>query len=366
MAQIGEFSFIIAGLGLSLGATRDLVYAVAVSVSALTTLLTPWLIRAAGPTADWIDGKLPRSLQTFVALYGSWIERLRQPGSSHTTEAGAIRRMAWLASIDGVAITAIVIGASLSVKRVAPWLQQSLHLSRDVARIAVLLVAAALVLPFLVGIMRVARRLGVTLAAIAFPQGDSAGVDLAAAPRRALEVTMQVAGVLVVGAPILAVTQPFLRGIETATPLIVLAALLGIAFWRSATNLQGHVRAGVQVIVEALGKRLPDENAIAPGTPEAPPDFDRLLPGLGAPLPVRLDEGSPAVGRTLSDLNLRAMTGATVLAIVRQGQGLVPTPDDALEVGDVLALAGTHDALESARQILGADAAVADGKSAEP
>jgi len=259
-----------------------------------------------------------------------------------------------------------VIGASLSVKRVAPWLQQSLHLSRDLARIAVLLAAAALVLPFLVGVMRVARRLGVTLAAIAFPQGDSAGVDLAAAPRRALEVTMQVAGVLVVGAPILAVTQPFLRGIETATPLIVLAALLGIAFWRSATNLQGHVRAGVQVIVEALGKRLPDENAIAPGTPEAPPDFDRLLPGLGAPLPVRLDEGSPAVGRTLSDLNLRAMTGATVLAIVRQGQGLVPTPDDALEVGDVLALAGTHDALESARQILGADAAVADGKSAEP
>jgi len=366
LAQIGEFSFIIAGVGSALGATRDFLYPVAVTVSAVTTLLTPWLIRAAGPMAGVVDRRLPQPLQTFVALYGSWIERLRQPGSSHTTEAGAIRRMAWLASIDGVAITAIVIGASLSVKRVAPWLQQSLHLSRDLARIAVLLAAAALVLPFLVGIMRVARRLGVTLAAIAFPQGDSAGVDLAAAPRRALEVTMQVAGVLVVGAPILAVTQPFLRGIETATPLIVLAALLGIAFWRSATNLQGHVRAGVQVIVEALGKRLPDENAIAPGTPEAPPDFDRLLPGLGAPLPVRLDEGSPAVGRTLSDLNLRAMTGATVLAIVRQGQGLVPTPDDALEVGDVLALAGTHDALESARQILGADAAVADGKSAEP
>jgi len=366
LAQIGEFSFIIAGVGSALGATRDFLYPVAVTVSAVTTLLTPWLIRAAGPMAGVVDRRLPQPLQTFVALYGSWIERLRQPGSSHTTEAGAIRRMAWLASIDGVAITAIVIGASLSVKRVAPWLQQSLHLSRDLARIAVLLAAAALVLPFLVGIMRVARRLGVTLAAIAFPQGDSAGVDLAAAPRRALEVTMQVAGVLVVGAPILAVTQPFLRVIETATPLIVLAALLGIAFWRSATNLQGHVRAGVQVIVEALGKRLPDENAIAPGTPEAPPDFDRLLPGLGAPLPVRLDEGSPAVGRTLSDLNLRAMTGATVLAIVRQGQGLVPTPDDALEVGDVLALAGTHDALESARQILGADAAVADGKSAEP
>ena len=109
--------------------------------------------------------------------------------------------------------------------------------------------------------MRVARRLGVTLAAIAFPPGASAGVDLAAAPRRALEVTLQLAGVLVVGAPILAVTQPFLRGIETAAPMALLVLLLGIAFWRSATNLQGHVRAGVQVIVESLGKQLQDENA---------------------------------------------------------------------------------------------------------
>ncbi len=167
-------------------------------------------------------------------------------------------------------------------------------------------------------------------------------------------------------APILAVTQPFLRGIEIAVPLLALAALLGIAFWRSATNLQGHVRAGVQVIVEALGKRLQDETATAPGTPEAPPDFDRLLPGLGAPLPVRLEKNSPAVGRTLTELNLRAITGATVLAIVRQGQGLVPTPDDALEVGDVLALAGTHDALDSARQILGVEAAAPDGADAIP
>jgi CPA2 family monovalent cation:H+ antiporter-2 len=365
LAQIGEFSFIIAGVGATLGATREFLYPVAVTVSAVTTLLTPWLIRAAAPVAGFVDRRLPQPLQTFVALYGSWIERLRQPGGGRTTEAGAIRRMAWLASIDGVAIAAIVIGASLSVKRVAPWLQQSLHLDRDVARIAVLLLAAALVLPFLVGIMRVARRLGVTLAAIAFPPGDSGGVDLAAAPRRALEVTMQVAGVLVIGAPILAVTQPFLRGVATAAPLIVLAALLGIAFWRSATNLQGHVRAGVQVIVEALGKRLPDENATATGSPTAPPDFDRLLPGLGAPLPVRLEEGSPAVGRTLTELNLRAITGATVLAIVRQGQGLVPAPHDMLEVGDVLALAGTHEALDSARQILGGETAASDGRSAE-
>src|SRR5438309_2238429 len=79
MAQIGEFSFIIAGLGLSLGATRDFLYPVAVAVSAVTTLTTPFLIRWSGPAAAWVDAKLPRALQTFVALEGAWIEELRPP-----------------------------------------------------------------------------------------------------------------------------------------------------------------------------------------------------------------------------------------------------------------------------------------------
>src|SRR4029077_19906482 len=78
LAQIGEFSFIIAGLGLSLRATGDFMYPVAVAVSAITTLTTPWLIRAADPVARFVDRKLPHSLQTFVALYASWMERLRR------------------------------------------------------------------------------------------------------------------------------------------------------------------------------------------------------------------------------------------------------------------------------------------------
>src|SRR5687767_9643883 len=66
LAQIGEFSFIIAAVGLSSGATRPFLYPIAVAVSAITTLTTPWLIRAAGPTAQWVDRKLPAPMQTFV------------------------------------------------------------------------------------------------------------------------------------------------------------------------------------------------------------------------------------------------------------------------------------------------------------
>jgi len=55
LAQIGELSFVIAGLGLSVGATRSFLYPVAVAVSLITTLTTPWLIRASGPVGGWVD-----------------------------------------------------------------------------------------------------------------------------------------------------------------------------------------------------------------------------------------------------------------------------------------------------------------------
>ena len=92
LAQIGEFSFIIAGLGLD--ARRDrapFVYPVAVAVSAITTLTTPWLIRAAEPTADLVDRKLPHPLQTFTTLYGAWLERVREDPPRATPTRRAAR-----------------------------------------------------------------------------------------------------------------------------------------------------------------------------------------------------------------------------------------------------------------------------------
>jgi CPA2 family monovalent cation:H+ antiporter-2 len=274
-----------------------------------------------------------------------------------------VRRLARLLLVDAAILAAIVIGAAISIDRLAAIVQGRVDLGRAVARAVVLVAAAALSLPFLIGIVRVSRRLGVTVAAIAFPDGGGAPndegaradgrVDLAAAPRRALVVTLQLASVLLVGAPILAITQPFLQGLEGAAALTLLLAALGMAFWRGATNLDGHVRAGTQAIVDVLARQLqpPPGTATAGGAPPLP-DLDHLLPGLGAPVPIRLDGDSAVVGRTLAALNLRAVTGATVLTILRGGTGVVPTPDEPLRAGDVLALAGTQEALAAAGEIL--------------
>ena len=62
MAQIGEFSFIIASLGLSLGVISDFLYPVVVAVSVITTFLTPYMIRLATPAYGILEKRLPSRL----------------------------------------------------------------------------------------------------------------------------------------------------------------------------------------------------------------------------------------------------------------------------------------------------------------
>ena len=77
------------------------------------------------------------------------------------------------------------------------------------------------------------------------------------------------------------------------------------------------------------------------------------LPGLGDPVSLRVPEASPAANRTLAELNLQRSTGATVLAILREGeQVLVPSGHERVLVGDVLAVAGTEDAVAAARELI--------------
>ncbi|HEX9283888.1 MAG TPA: cation:proton antiporter [Gemmatimonadales bacterium] len=350
LAQIGEFSFIIAGLGLSLHATGAFLYPVAVAVSALTTLFTPWLIRASGPVASWMDRTLPKPLQTFAALYGSWLEGLRSAPRPDTATAG-IRRLLRLLVLDAGLIAAIVVGTAAAMRALVAFAQNKVGMSPILARWLVVGGALALSAPFWIGVVRVSQKLGLTLARLALPAEKHRRVDFGAAPRRMLVVTLQLAGVLLVGTPLLALSQPFLPGVPLAAVLAAAVAALGVAFWRSAANLQGHVRAGAQVVLEALAAQT--RRRATPAEGDTLERVHQLLPGLGALAAVALDPGCAAVGKTLAQLNLRGRTGATVLAVTRaEGGVIVPTAEELLRAGDVLALAGTHEAIETAEAVL--------------
>ena len=79
MAQIGEFAFIIASLGLSLGVISKFLYPVVVAVSVITTFLTPYMIRASEPCYNMLERRLP----------ASWISTLNHITLSHPSGKSA-------------------------------------------------------------------------------------------------------------------------------------------------------------------------------------------------------------------------------------------------------------------------------------
>jgi CPA2 family monovalent cation:H+ antiporter-2 len=352
LGQIGEFSFIIAGVGLSIGVVRPFLYPVAVAVSALTTLLTPWLIKSSGRFATVVDARMPQRLQTYASLYGAWVNGLRAT-PQHRTAWARIRRLLLLLVVDLALLAAIVIAVSLKKQQLLRLAGDVAHLVPSVARVLLVGATLMLIIPFTLGAIRIARALGVALAmeALPTPAGGARELDLAAAPRRALLVTLQIAILLVAGIPIVALTQPFLPGVPVMAILLVGVGLLVIPLWRSATNLEGHVRAGAQVILEALAAQSATSSPSAP-SPAA------MLPGLGNATTVAIVAGSPAVGRTLKQINLRGLTGATVIAIDRDAADVIyPTGDEELRAGDALILTGTAEAVQAAQDLVRAPAA---------
>jgi CPA2 family monovalent cation:H+ antiporter-2 len=183
------------------------------------------------------------------------------------------------------------------------------------------------------------------------PKAEPGKLDLAAAPRRALEVTLQVGIVLLVGMPALAIVQPFIPRVPMGAVIAGALLLSGIWFWRGAANLEGHVRAVSEVIADVLAKQTGPRDT--EGDAHALRRIREVVPGLGNVVPLRLGLGSHCVGKTLAELYVGSLTGTAILVILRDdGEALIPTGKDILRVGDLLALAGSPEAVEAARRLL--------------
>jgi CPA2 family monovalent cation:H+ antiporter-2 len=137
--------------------------------------------------------------------------------------------------------------------------------------------------------------------------------------------------------------QPFVPASPVLIVIITLV-LLGL-LRRQLADFEGHLRAGSELILEMLTH--------PPTTAPLAQQVQTILPGFEGLATVPLAGASFAVGKSLADLNLRARTGATVLALKRGESGVAtPSPIDPLQAGDVLALAGSDDAVSQARALL--------------
>lgn len=140
LAQIGEFAFIIATLGLTLGVTSHFLYPVAVAVSVITTFLTPFLIKLSDPALCAIERHLPQKLKLLIERYSS---------PNHTANA----RGAWHTLLSSYAtvivICSILLGGLvwLSTGYVVPFVTGHFEgeLGRLISTVVVLLMMAPLI-----------------------------------------------------------------------------------------------------------------------------------------------------------------------------------------------------------------------------
>lgn len=345
LAQIGEFSFVIAAIGVGSGAAPPLLAAIAISVSVFTAFISPFLIQRSARLAAWVDSRLPHPVQTAACLYGAWLETVRKTRGDQSRWRW-LRQAGGRLAVDASAVALIVIVGSTAGEWISGRIE-ALGWPRAVAPWVARLALAAMVAPFLFGVVRIARQIGMGIARIAIPE-PLHGPDNGRAPRRTLATGLQILVVLLVGVPVVLVTQPFVPGWSGVGSLLVLVALLGWAFYRSAHDLLGHVRAGAELVVAALAKQSHQEVGVIP-------QARRLLPGLGDFEAVRISPGSEADGKTLGQLSLRGRTGATIVALLRGEERIVfPEADERLAAGDFVAITGSHDAIQSAIPVLSA------------
>ena len=334
LAQIGEFSFIIAGLGMTLGVMSDRLYSIAVLVSAATTLTTPYLISGSGAAADWLERKGPAWFTGFCKTYQSWLRGVGAASKGrHRMAWDFVRKLVWQLLLQLTLIAACLLSAA------ALWRTYG---DRFPDRFAVAswgaplfwMGGAVVALPVVVAWIRKFHALAVLLSEIAFPRDKENGQ---AGPGRKLSQALFLwVGYLGFALMLILLSAPLLPTGKLVLGLFGLVALLAILAKKRLVLLYSQGQAKIRE------------------TWETPPDQDGLnLPGESTVHVHQIDPQSLLIGQTLADTQLRKQTGAVIVAIDRRGKNLVsPGPETVLMAGDELFVFGEKDQIRLADEYL--------------
>jgi CPA2 family monovalent cation:H+ antiporter-2 len=341
LAQIGEFSFIIASLGVSLGVTSEFLYPIAVAVSAITTLLTPYLIRGADQAVAWFDAAAPAPLANTLSLYTSWVGRLGQRQPSMATKL--IRKWAAQMALNAALITAVFAVAAYLGQR-PPALIRDLDLHGDWHKALIWLTAAVLSLPMFIATVRKLQALGLLMAELKVTSANAGA--RAPAIRAVVAQVIPIAGTVTLAMYVIVLSSALLPTVKLMIVLLLIAAAISWLLRRSFIRVYSKAQFALQ-----------DTFAQPPAPrPEEPPPALKLVLREAALEPVGIAKDSPAGGRLIRELELRTRTGASIVAIERQGASIInPGADEELQAGDQVLLLGKPDQLQSARRCLQGD-----------
>lgn len=303
MAQIGEFSFIIVTLGLTLKVTSNTLYPLIVAVASITTFTTPYLIRFSGVLVKWLDDHLSMNTKSILAAYTAWVYRFQLV----SVENNILRRVFIRILINAFLIAVIfsivhfVVQKSIHFVPVNSWLGNGLFL----------FIAILLSLPFIWGML--------------FSHG---------AIRQRYPILVILIWLLTLAEITFFSIIYFKPWIALFIYLLIAIMLLIILYHQFEMSYQWLERRLISNITNVKTDILhPKYNELAP--------WDTHL------VEIEVGDKSPFVGHALRDFHIRENFGIFIVAIAHDSM-IIPAPrgEDKIAAHDKLIVLGNDEQIE--------------------
>ena len=321
--QIGEFSFIIAGLGLSYGVIDQNLYPIIVSVSILTTFVTPYMIKGATPCYNWIEPRVPERLKKHLEQYS---EHAHSEDDNKSSIQAFIRKQLTNILLYGVILAAISL---ISLGLLRPFLDRlfsDLEIPQIWSRLLGLLGTLIIMSPFLwaVAVKNVSKK---KIREMFDTYRFSQAVVIPMLVLRYFVALVSV-GIIMAGYVNIAV------GLLMVLAVIVVGVVL---FSRRADGFYSQIE-------ERFTKNFNSREAQAafhiPAGMENEFAMERL----------RMTPSSPLAGKTLAQSGIRERYGANIVNIER-GETIIDLPDrdNILMPADIVTVIGTEEQVSAIR-----------------
>lgn len=336
LAQIGEFAYLVALVGVTMKAVDSSLYQITVGVSVLTTLLNPFLLRASDPFVEWAELRLPRRWKELLETYANWTERFRH--SPLTGETAQALRYNLILLVLQLALVAVLFIAAAMLSRLD---YSSLSPRIETDKKTLLWGAACLLtVPNAIFLFFRSRTLGRVVAEALIPS-KLAETLWAQSFRSFTGSLFTVAGIAALFFEITLLSGTIMPEQGWARALVgVTLLVVGVLGWK------GFRRMGAESL-ETLRSVLTKEIETDPADSAAELldiHTERLM----------LRNAEKVQGRSLREIDLRAQTGASVIGLERGGKTIVnPMADERLAVGDWVLLLGDDEQIAQARALLG-------------
>src|SRR4029450_5247221 len=241
-AEIGEFSFIIASLGLSLNVTSDFIYPIAVAVSSLTTLLTPYLIKSSDVLVEWFDRVAPKPLLQTIDAYSEKVGNLGKQNGSRI-ERKILGKLGGQIAVNLLIIAGIFIAAVFLHNHIQAWWPEFPG-GEDGTKAATWMTALLVSFPLLVAVWRKIEVAAMLVAETALGSGKPGSTD--SALRAVISGTILVCGTVFLVLLIALLSSTLLPSRNVLLLMLLIMGISSFVLYRGAVKLYSRAQSALR------------------------------------------------------------------------------------------------------------------------